>query len=221
MSIFKQLTEKPWLPEQARIDNLTSGHSFPVPQAKIALRFFLAMVTILFFMLIIAYAGRMAFEDWKPGPEPRLLWLNTALLIVSSIAMHWAVVGARRGQMNQVRNGLLAGGVFAFAFLTGQILAWRQLAMSGVFDVTNESVAFFYLITGLHALHLVGGLIAWNWTSATLGDDKDRAELTRIRLNIELCTIYWHFLLIVWLVLFALLFSGNNLSVLLAICGIT
>jgi cytochrome c oxidase subunit 3 len=74
------------------------------------------------------------------------------------------------------------------------------------------------LITGLHALHMLGGLVAWGGTAVKLGDEVD---LSRLRQSVRLCAIYWHFLLVVWLVLFGLLFSGNdNLGTLLAICGI-
>ena len=114
--------------------------------------------------------------------------------------------------------GLIAAGVFGSAFLGGQIVAWWQLDQMPLFDVTNPAIAFFYLITGLHALHMLGGLVAWFKTTARLSDDTD---ITRLRLSIELCAVYWHFLLAVWLVLFGLLFAGNDsLVTILAICGI-
>ena len=80
------------------------------------------------------------------------------------------------------------------------------------FEVTNPAIAFFYLITGLHGLHLLGGLVAWGRTVAKVWGDFDVAKM---RQSVELCTVYWHFLLLVWLVLFGLLFSGNNLDLLL------
>jgi cytochrome c oxidase subunit 3 len=101
--------------------------------------------------------------------------------------------------------------------VAGQAVAWRQLGASGYFDVTNPAIAFFYLITGLHALHLAGGIVAWARTTAKAWGGCDMAEISQ---SVELCTVYWHFLLVVWLVLFGLLFSGNNLSVLLALCGV-
>ena len=218
MSFFRQLTEKPWMSGQAGIDNLCDGRTFALPRAKLGLRVLLAVVAVLFMLLIIAYAGRMAFEEWRPGPNRNLLWLNTALLILSSAGMQWASGAARRGLMDGVKNGLLAGGIFAVAFLVGQVLAWRQLGMSGYFEISNPAIAFFYMITGLHALHLVGGIVAWIRTMSKVWDGG--FEIAQLRQSVELCTIYWHFLLLVWLVLFGLLFSGNNLSVLLAICGI-
>jgi cytochrome c oxidase subunit III len=218
MSILRQLTEKPWLPAQARIDDLHRGGTFRLPAATLGLRTFLVVVTVLFTLLILAYGTRMEFEDWRPTPPLQLLWVNTAMLVLSSLAMQWAEVSARRGAIDGVRIGLLAGGAFAIAFLGGQILAWRQLNMLAAFDITNPAIAFFFLITALHGLHLMGGLVAWGRTTAKVWRGSDAVHML---LSVELCTVYWHFLLLVWLVLFGLLFSGNdNLGVLLTLCGL-
>jgi cytochrome c oxidase subunit 3 len=124
------------------------------------------------------------------------------MLILSSGGLQWAQVAARRGRMDGVRGGLLAGGGFALAFLAGQIIAWRQLDAAGYYLTANPAAAFFYLITGVHGLHILGGLVA-------LGRTMDKAwqgvAVGEVRLSVELCTIYWHFLLFVWLVLFTLL----------------
>jgi cytochrome c oxidase subunit 3 len=218
MNLFHQMTEKPWAPNQGTVVDLHDGSAFSVPTATLGLRVFLAVVTVLFSLLIMAYGTRMEFEDWRPAPQLWLLWLNTAMLALSSVAMQWARISARRGEIDGVTTGLIAGGVFAAAFLCGQILAWRQLSMMGAFGVTNPAIGFFYLITGLHGLHILGGLVAWGRITAKLWRGFDVAHL---RLSVELCAVYWHFLLLVWLILFGLLFSGNdNLGVLLAICGI-
>jgi len=218
VSFFQQLTEKPWAPIQGNVVNLRDGSAFSVPTATLGLRVFLAVVTVLFVLLIMAYGSRMEFEDWRPAPQPWLLWLNTAMLVLSSVAMQWARIAARRGEIDGVTIGLSAGGVFAVAFLGGQILAWRQLNMMVAFDITNPAIGFFYLITALHGLHLLGGLVAWGRTAAKVWHGLD---VVHVRPSVELCTVYWHFLLLVWLVLFGLLFSGNdNLGILLALCGI-
>jgi cytochrome c oxidase subunit 3 len=217
VNIFRQLTAKPWVTSQARVDDFHLGGTFALPTAKLGLRVFLAVVTVLFMLLILAYGSRMELEDWRPAPQLRLLWLNTAMLVLSSLAMQWAQISARRGEIEGVWNGLLAGGVFAVAFLGGQILAWRQLNMMVAFDVTNPAVGFFFLITALHGLHLLGGLVAWGRTAAKVWRGFDVAH---VRMSVELCTVYWHFLLLVWLILFGLLFSNNdNLGILLTICG--
>lgn len=217
MSMFEHLTAKPWVTEQGRVDDLYAGGAASGLEKKVALRVFLAVVTVLFMLLLVAYSGRMAYEDWRPAPQVGLLWANTAALVVSSVALQWAQYSVRRGRFDAMRLGLLVAGGFTVAFLFGQFMAWRQLAALVYFDVTNPAIAFFYLITGLHGAHLVGGLVAWGRTVTKLWGKFDAA---RVRQSVELCTLYWHYLLGVWLVLFGLLFTGNNLDFLLQLCGI-
>jgi cytochrome c oxidase subunit 3 len=212
VSIFHDLTVKPWLTAQGTVELRDKAAA-----RKLALKVFLAIVTVLFMLLVIAYARRMAYEDWRPSPQLGLLWANTFALVLSSVALQWALFSARRGQTDGMRVAFLAGGAFTVVFLVGQILAWRQLGTMVYFDVTNPAIAFFYLITGLHGLHLLGGLVAWGRTFAKVWGASDVAK---IRHSVELCTLYWHYLLGVWLVLFGLLFSGNNLDILLKLCGI-
>ncbi len=212
MSIFHDLTVKPWLTAQGTVELRDKAAA-----RKLALKVFLAIVTVLFMLLVVAYARRMAYEDWRPSPQLGLLWANTFALVLSSVALQWALFSARRGQTDGMRVAFLAGGAFTVVFLVGQILAWRQLGTMAYFDVTNPAIAFFYLITGLHGLHLLGGLVAWGRTFTKVWGDFDPAK---IRHSVELCTLYWHYLLGVWLVLFGLLFAGNNLDILLKLCGI-
>jgi cytochrome c oxidase subunit 3 len=181
-----------------------SGRSLRLPDAKIGLFVFLAVVTSLFALFISAYTMRMELGDWRPLPDPNLLWLNTGLLIFSSIALQWAYIATGKGQVITVRNALLVGGFFAFAFMLGQLLAWQQLVEAGYYANTNPANAFFYLITGLHALHLLGGLVAWGRTTIKLLSGYD---VTRLRMSVELCAVYWHFLLAVWVILFGLMLS--------------
>ena len=133
---------------------------------------------------------------------PALLWFNTGVLVLSSLALQWAHVAARRDDIDGVIVGLCAGGASAVTFLIGQLLAWRQLSGAGYFLASNPANSFFYLITAVHGLHLMGGLVALGRTTAKV---LRGADATQIRLSVELCTIYWHFLLVVWLVLLGLL----------------
>ena len=202
MGFFDHLTEKPWLEGEGEGVSADGGGIFSLPTPQIGLRVFLIVATVLFTLFIVAYADRMAVGDWRPMPEPWLLWVNTALLIGSSVTMHRAWIGADRGRIDGVRAGLNLAGVFAFAFLAGQLLAWQQLVELGYFAASNPANAFFYLLTAVHALHLLGGLVAWGRTAA-----KVRRGLAagQVHLSVELCAIYWHFLLVVWLVMFGLL----------------
>lgn len=217
MSIFHQLTEKPWMTPGGTVADPREGDPFSLSTKKLALRIFLGVVSVLFMLMIIAYGDRMAYEDWRPTPQLELLWNNTFVLILSSIALQWAQYSVRHGKIDSMRVSLLAGGALTIVFLVGQIMAWRQLAAMNYFDITNPAIAFFYMITGIHGLHLLGGLVAWSRTVIKVWGDFNLAQIQR---SVELCTTYWHFMLLVWLILFGLLFSGDNLDLLLKLCGI-
>jgi cytochrome c oxidase subunit 3 len=197
----QRLTAKPWL-EEGPIDDFPGTGAMTLPAAKIGLGVFLAVVSSLFALFISAYSMRMNMVDWRAVPVPGLLWFNTGVLVLSSVALQWARVAARRDDAEGVIVGLLAGGASAITFLVGQFLAWRQLSVAGYFVASNPANSFFYLITAVHGLHLMGGLVALGRATAKLWDGVKIAEL---RLSVELCAIYWHFLLLVWLVLLGLL----------------
>ena len=116
--------------------------------------------------------------------------------------MQRAKNSAQEGLIAKVRDNLSLAGVFTVAFLLGQYIAWQILKGSGFYALTNAPTAFFMLLTGLHAVHLLGGLFVW--TRATWRAWRGE-EVERIRLSVELCTTYWHYLLLVWFVFFALL----------------
>jgi cytochrome c oxidase subunit 3 len=202
--LFRQtLNVRPWI-AQRPIENVHGDGALSLPPVKVGLGVFLAVATSLFALLISAYFMRMMGEDWTTLAVPRVLWLNTGLLILSGVAMQWTRGAANRGQIDGVRIGLMAGGILTFAFLAGQLVVWRQLNASGYFVAANPANAFFYLFTALHGLHLLGGLWVWGKTTAKVWRG---VEVGGIRLSVQLCTVYWHFLLLVWLVLFALLLS--------------
>ncbi len=179
------------------------GGAFSLPTAKIGLWVFLAVPTLLFAAIVSAYIVRLGLPDWKSLPKPGILWVNTGFLILSSLALQWASISARRGQLKEMRRGLLAGGLLGIFFMGGQVWAWQQLRELGYFMATNPSSSFFYLITALHGVHLLGGLVAWGRTVKKAW--RRQAYTTQDNLSIELCAVYWHFLLLVWLVLFGLM----------------
>jgi cytochrome c oxidase subunit III len=195
------LGAKPWLEEGVTFD-LREDSTSSLPPAKLGLGVFLAVVGSLFALFISAYSMRMNMVDWRALPVPRLLWFNTGVLVLSSVALQWAHVAARRDDTDGAIIGLCAGGAFAVTFLVGQILAWQQLRVTGYFLASNPANSFFYLITAVHGLHLMGGLVALGRTTAKVWRG---AAMTQVRLSVELCAIYWHFLLLVWLVLLGLL----------------
>jgi cytochrome c oxidase subunit 3 len=198
----QRLTAKPWLEEGAAGD-LAGPTASPVSAAKMGLGVLLAVVGSLFALFLSAYFMRMHMAgDWSPLPEPKLLWLNTGVLILSSGALHRAQAAANRGQTDALRAALQVGGVAALAFLAGQLIAWQQLAAAGYFLASNPANSFFYLITAIHGAHLLGGLVALGRTVAKV---QRGVEVDKVRPSVELCALYWHFLLVVWLVLFGVL----------------
>ncbi|ABR61259.1 cytochrome-c oxidase [Sinorhizobium medicae] len=197
----QRLTSRPWLEIGHLHDRRGPAR---IPPAKIGLGVFLAVVGALFSLSVSAYFMRMASSDWGALPLPGLLWFNTGILAAGSITLQWARAEAGRQHDEAARTGLLAALASGLAFLVGQLFAWRALSGAGYFLAENPANSFFYLLTGMHGLHILGGLIVLGRVTAHAA----QAPIdSRTRLSIELCAIYWHFMLIVWVVLFAL-FAG-------------
>jgi cytochrome c oxidase subunit III len=170
--------------------------------ARFGLWLFLATVSMLFIGFTSAYLVRRASGDWLPMRPPMLLWLNTAVLAASSATLEvsrrrlaaWDLTGTRR---------FLAGtGLLGAAFVAGQGLAWRELVARGYYLASNPHNSFFYVLTGMHALHLVSGLI---WFCAVYYRVQ-RLALTPGEDGLRLFATYWHFLGGLWLYLLLLLF---------------
>jgi cytochrome c oxidase subunit 3 len=198
--VANRLTAKPW--EAPGVD---ASMEVTTPPARVGLWVFLAVVTSFFGLFISAYSMRMELADWQPMPEPRLLWLNTGLIVASSAMFEWTRHAAETGRAGGVKLGLAAAGALAIGFLAGQLVAWQELNASGYFASRNAANAFFYLLTGLHGLHVLGGLAVWGRTTGRMW--AGTAKLGEVRSSVQLCALYWHFLLLVWLVLFGLLLT--------------
>ncbi len=204
MNPFRLLTEKGWhrTPQTPEGISVEVSQALGHPPQKTALMFFLGVVFVLFGLFITAYFIRMKLEDWRPMPEPGLLWVNTALLFLGSIVLQWTHVRLKNGRHAGVKTGLLLGAVLTLGFVYGQYSAWQEMRAAGYFMYNNPANAFYYVLTGVHALHILGGL--WVWMRAGYRVFTGAAAET-IRLSVELCAVYWHFLLLVWLVLFAVM----------------
>ncbi len=200
MSFLSQIRGKPWLPDDKNQHPAPSTKALGVADEKVGLWVFLAVVGSLFLIFSNAYVERREYDDWRALPELGLLWFNTAMLILSSITLQWTRILENR---ERIKIGLLSGGFFACAFLIGQLCAWQQFADMGYLASTNPASSFFYLITGVHGLHVLGGLVALLRTCLkTWGG----FALNQVQLSVSLCSVYWHFLLLVWLVFFGLMF---------------
>ncbi|MDS7594223.1 cytochrome c oxidase subunit 3 [Agrobacterium tumefaciens] len=199
----QRLTSKPWL--EAGVVPPTGMDRPHFPAVKIGLYVFLGVVGALFILFVSAYFMRMTSSDWWSTPVPPILWLNTGILIFASVTLQLARTEVRRNREHAVRHDLSAGFILTVLFLVGQVAAWRELASAGYVFSANPSYSFFYLLTGLHGLHILGGLIVLGRTAVqAFSTDMPR---DRLRLNIDLCAVYSHFMLAVWLLLFAI-FAG-------------
>jgi cytochrome c oxidase subunit 3 len=178
--------------------------SIPFSNIKLGLGVFLAVATSLFALFISAYSIRMEYPDWRPLTEPTLLWVNTGILVLSSIFLQMGWNAAKRENIPAIWRGVVLGGACAVAFIVGQLAAWDELSTSGYIVSGNPANGFFYMLTGVHALHLIGGLVALLKPVSRLWRHED---ISSIRVGVELCAVYWHYLLVVWLILFGLMLA--------------
>ncbi len=232
MKILHELIKKPWLTPGADVGADLGAVALRRPTiAATGLWIYVGVATVMFSLIVAAYVLRLGnygadpasaadatsslgwwtlaalcgiplANDWLPMAEPWLLWVNTGVLILSSIAWQVARGDLRHGRMDKLRVALIAGGVLAFAFLAGQLTVWRQLIADGYFAAASPANAFFYLITAMHGLHLLGGLLFWGRATAKVMRGAEAAE---IGTGVNLCTVYWHYLLVIWIVMFGLL----------------
>ena len=205
LNIFKLLSQKPWEAAQAAIDNQHDGKTLTLSKAKLGVRTIMVVSSVIFSLFIVSYSDRMLVHDWRSLSEPWLLWINTVILIFTSFVFHKAKVLSDKNEFEKVKNYLLLVGFLTFAFITGQLLVWQYYVNLGQYVSTNPANAFFYLFTALHGLHVLGGLFFW--TRATTKLFTKNYNILKIKQAIELCAIYWHFLLIVWFILFGLMIA--------------
>lgn len=192
----------PWVAEA--VEESSYQAPFNARPKLVALTTFLAVATSFFALVLSAYSLRMELGDWVPMTEPSILWTNTVLLILASVVFQWTRNHAIHGNADRIKPGLLLTGALTTAFLAGQWLAWQELNASGQYITVNPSNAFFFLLTGLHGLHILGGMYVWaRATVRSFGGQQPDV----VKHSVELCTIYWHFLLLVWLILFGLMLS--------------
>jgi cytochrome c oxidase subunit 3 len=202
-TFLKTIFEKPWEQAQALKDNDHDGKLLSISGSRLGLKTIMAVSSVIFSLFVVAYSDRMMAHDWMKMPEPWLLWINTAVLILNSFYFHKAKISADKIDYPQIKKNLFIVGFLAYSFLIGQLIVWYQLMKLDYFAGSNVANAFFYILTSLHGLHLLGGLIFWG--KATSGLFKEDYKISKLQHRIELCAVYWHFLLAVWFVLFGLM----------------
>ena len=176
--------------------------ALPIHTKQIGLWAFLATATMLFAGFSSAYIARRAGADWQPIRMPPVLWFNTVVLIASSVTMEIARRQLKRWATEALQRWLLITAGLGLVFLVGQYIAWRQLQAQGIYLPTNPHSSFFYLLTAVHAIHLFGGLVAL----IVVFLRARRGVYTPYHPGVGLAATYWHFVDIVWIYLFGLLF---------------
>jgi len=168
----------------------------------------LASIAMMFTSLSSAYIVRSgSAADWLPLRIPRVMFASTALILLSSVTLEVARRKLKRSFAEAYSRYLLLTGVLGLAFLGSQLVAWRQLAGQGIYLSTHPHSSFFYLLTGAHALHLAGGLLAIGFLYLRSRPKLDKPGLATTRqATADAVSIYWHFMDGLWIYLFLLLF---------------
>jgi cytochrome c oxidase subunit 3 len=188
-------------------DSGDSSGATRVPQRAYITGMFIALAGILMFFMafVSAYIVRkdMPNSAWIPLDVPRILWLNTLILIASSFTLARAHSRFTAKDDEGSRHWWATTTVLGILFVAGQIIAWRQLAAQGIFLASNPSSSFFYVFTGAHGLHLLGGILALLYVQF-----RATRKVTR-GTAIEVVSMYWHFMDGLWVFLFLLLYLGR------------
>ncbi len=168
----------------------------------------IGIVSILMFFMALASAFivlRRGNDLWVSVHLPRILWANTLVLLASSFTLESARRRLFLADLSGFREFWLATTVLGFLFVAGQLVAWRQLVAQGVYIASNQASSFFYIFTGAHAVHLLGGVGALLFVSFR------KFEKTKISLPTaaEIASYYWHFMDGLWIFLLALLYLGK------------
>lgn len=169
-----------------------------------------ASVSMLFTGLSSAYIVRAASApDWQALSMPRVLWLSSALIFASSLSFEAARSNLRKSFVSAYSRWLSLTGALGLGFLALQLSAWRRLAGQGIYLASNPHSSFFYLLTAVHGLHLLVGLLAVFFllyrAARKAGSDTGKQMAVT-----DGVVVYWHFMDFLWLYLFVLLFVWKS-----------
>jgi cytochrome c oxidase subunit III len=189
-------------------DGESGGGSRGIPQRAYftVIQLGMAGIVMFFMALTSSFLVRKGLgNDWVAFNFPRILWLNTLILLGSSFTIQVARRHLHGHQKVAFKRWWAITTALGALFLAGQLIAWRQLAAQGVFLVTNPSSSFFYVLTGAHGLHLLGGILALLYVSRR---NWRRSRISQVTAT-DVASIYWHCMDGLWVFLFALLYLGR------------
>lgn len=176
---------------------------------KFAMWLFIVSIIMLFAAFTSAYIVRKAEGNWLQFDLPDLFWVNTIILLLSSASMHWSYILAKKDNIDLLKIAVVITTVLGFAFLVGQVYAWKDLVGAKVWFAgaqSNPSGSFLYVITGLHGVHLISGIVFL--VIVLVSTFRLKIHSKRLA-RIEMCATYWHFLDILWLYLFGFLLLNH------------
>lgn len=173
---------------------------------KFAMWLFIITVTMLFASLTSAYIVKQSEGNWPEIEFPSLFNVTSILIVLSSISLHYAYISAKRNNLLQIRIGLIITTALAVSFLIGQYMSWGQLVSQDVFFVGHPAGSFLYVFTGVHAAHLIGGIIFLGIVLFNAFNYKVHSKSLN---QLEMCVTYWHFLGGLWLYLYLFLVLNN------------
>ena len=168
----------------------------------------IGIVSILMFFMALASAFiilRRSSEAWVTVHLPRILWANTLILLGSSFTLERSRSRLSLADLSGFRKLWSLTTVLGFLFVAGQLVAWRQLVAQGLYISSNQASSFFYIFTGAHAVHLLGGVAALLFVSLR---NFEKSQIS-ISTAAELTSYYWHFMDGLWIFLLALLYLGK------------
>jgi len=208
--LFGTLLDKPWDKEQATIDNAHEGKTFDLSVQKSAVLIIFGIATVLFSLVFTSYLYTLSpSQDTNYLLRPNLLWINTLILFFVTYFFNKVTNDLEKKNTSKIKRNLLIIGGLTYLFLFGQIIFWFQLLKSGNYVSTNSYFANFYVFTALHGLHLLGGLFFWGKVSSKVLKLEQNKILEQEK-NISALSIYWTFLLIVWLMFFLMIYIFND-----------
>ena len=183
-------------------DAVSSDAAAAVRTSQLTVLALLATVGMLFAGFASAYLVRREGTDWMREQLPGILGLNTILLLASSVTLEAARSARRRNRSGSLRIWVTASTVLGLAFLGGQLVAWKELTVRGVYLPSSPYSSFFFMLTAVHGVHLCGGILALGYLLSRTSPSKGRLGETGV---FDGCATYWHFVDGIWVFLYLLL----------------
>lgn len=169
---------------------------------KFVLWLFILSSIMMFAGLTSAYIVRQAEGNWKIFDLPTIFYYSTVLILLSSATMHYSMLQAKKFNIEKQKIGLLATFLLGVGFLFAQYYGWQELISNKVYFVGNPAESFVYVISGLHGVHIIAGLCIM--LAAIIGAYR-KINQTKNIFRMELTSIFWHFIDILWIYLFVFL----------------